>query len=194
MGLSSFYAVIKLWRIALGVIALSFLLACFGDAGRAVLRYQVTFLLEAEYWRAVTGHFVHLGWGHFWLNSVGLIGVWWLYADQYSARLWALIFLTCCIGVSFGFLVLDPQLDYYVGLSGVLHGLLCAGAARSFIQDREVGDVIILAGLASKIIFEQTLGSIPLTEGLSGDTVIVNAHFYGAIWGLICAVILRARN
>jgi len=190
----SFYARLIPWRFALGVMALSFLLACFGDAGRAILRYEVTLLPEAEYWRAVTGHFVHLGWGHFWLNSAGVIGVWWLYGDQYSARLWALIFLTCCLGISIGFLVLDPQLDYYVGLSGVLHGLLCAGAARSCMQGKEVGDVIILAGLASKIIFEQTLGAVPLTEGLSGDTVIVNAHFYGAIWGLICAAILLARN
>ncbi len=194
MRLSSLHARLKLWRFALGVLALSFLLACFGDAGRAVFRYQAALIPEAEFWRALTGHLVHLGWGHFWLNAAGFIGIWWLYGDQYRARVWALIFLICCAGISAGFLLFDPQMDYYVGLSGVLHGLLCAGAMRSLSRGGGLSDSLILLGTACKIVFEQTLGAIPFTQGLSGDTVIVNAHFYGAVWGLIFTAIYGAAH
>ena len=178
------------WRFALCVLVVSLLIELTGDTGRAALRYENTLLPSGEIWRAVTGHFTHLGWGHFILNGAGLMGVWWIYGNQFRARSWAVVFLICSAGISAGFLLLDKDLSYYVGLSGVLHGVLSAGVLYSILKANgriAWEDGVIFAGLCAKVGYEQFNGAVPLTEGLAGSTVIVNAHFYGAVIGGLCA-------
>jgi hypothetical protein len=48
---------------------------------------------------------------------------------------------------------------------------------------------ILLLGIGSKLIWEQLAGPIPFSESTSGGTVLVDAHLYGSIGGLLTQLI-----
>ena len=102
--------------------------ALTGDTGRELLRYERPAVLHGEYWRLVTGHFVHGSAQHLLLNAVGLGLIAALFPRDYSLRGWLLILASSIATIDLGFVLLEPQLQWYVGLSGVLHGALAAGA------------------------------------------------------------------
>ena len=184
------------WKFPCFVILIALCIEISGGMGRASLSYQNNFVRSHEYWRLITGHITHLGWPHFFLNTAGLILVWFLYGKTYSTRNWVLVFLWCSACISLGFYVFDTGLQSYVGLSGVLHGLIAAGLLGSFFKalrhpNKAIPweDILIFMGLWSKVIYEQIIGPVPLTEAASGAHVVVNAHLYGAISGSIYACI-----
>ena len=78
---------------------------------------------------------------------------------------------------------------WYVGLSGVLHGLLVAGAMQGF-RTLPSESAIILALVTGKLAWEQLSGPLPGSESVSGGDVVVNAHLFGAIGGAIAGVML----
>ena len=80
----------------------------------------------------------------------------------------------------------------YVGLSGLLHGLLAAGVVAGLGPRRREPQILAVI-LAAKIAYEQLAGPLPGSESTTGGTVIVAAHAYGAIAGALCAGILRIR-
>jgi rhomboid family GlyGly-CTERM serine protease len=87
-----------------------------------------------------------------------------------------------------GFWFFYPELEWYVGLSGVLHGLLVAGLFAGLVQrDREA--VILTLFVIAKLAWEQLAGPLPGSESSSGGVVIVDAHLYGAIGGLAGALL-----
>ncbi|MBL4871575.1 MAG: rhombosortase [Robiginitomaculum sp.] len=184
------------------VLPVFIILACMGimvcgDLGRELFQYQNAWRQEGQYWRLMTGHFTHLGWSHFFLNIAGFVLVWFMYGKIYRARIWLGILFFTSIGISLGFYYLDTHLQSYVGLSGVLHGLIGAGIVGSVFQSHQGPkpkfhweDVFIGVGLCAKITYEKIIGVVPLTESVSGGGVIVNAHLYGAIIGVLCSVII----
>jgi rhomboid family GlyGly-CTERM serine protease len=99
-----------------------------GDAGRDLLRYERMAVLQGQYWRLLTGHFVHGSGQHLLLNAVGLGLIAALFPREYPVRSWLLILASSIVTIDLGFVLLEPQLQWYVGLSGVLHGALAAGA------------------------------------------------------------------
>ncbi len=176
--------------IAATVIGVSGAIALSGDAGRALLRYDRGAIADGELWRLVTGHFVHLGTAHFVLNVAGLGLVWFLFAREFDSRGWAVILSVAVAGISAGFWFLDPQLAWYVGLSGLLHGLLVAGIVAGLARRRR--EAIVLAVLVTaKLAWEQLVGPLPGSESTAGGNVIVNAHLYGALAGAAAGAIMR---
>jgi rhomboid family GlyGly-CTERM serine protease len=169
------------------------LIALTGDWGRELLRYDRLAISGGELWRLISGHFVHLGWSHFALNAVGLVLISFLVAARFSAIQWLLITLLIIVGIDLGFWILEPQLAWYVGLSGVLHGLLAAGVA-SGMRDGQSDSWIIGGLLVIKLIYEQLVGPVPGSEGTSGGDVVVAAHLYGAIAGALAGAGLSFRK
>ena len=89
-------------------------------------------------------------------------------------------------------MIFEQNLSWYVGLSGVLHGLLIAGACIGL--SRMPGEsLIILAVVIGKIAYEQIAGPMPGSEVASGGPVVVNAHVYGTIAGLVVGLPLWRR-
>jgi membrane associated rhomboid family serine protease len=76
-----------------------------------------------------------------------------------------------------------------VGLSGVLHGLLLAGAVQGF-KTLPSESAIIVAIVIGKLAWEQFAGPLPGSESVSGGNVVVNAHLFGGIGGLIAGGLL----
>lgn len=164
-----------------------------GAGTEAALRYERA-LAATEPWRLVTAHIVHLGWAHLALNLAGLAAVWALLGALLRPAAWLAVLLACALGVSGGLWFFDPQLEWYVGLSGVLHGMFAAGAVAG-MRRAPVFHGLLLTGVVAKVGWEQYAGADVGSAELVGGTVIVNAHLYGVIAGLALApLILRASS
>ena len=185
-------SIIDRWAIPLGLILLGLVIQLLGDAGREWLRFDRVWLQHGESWRLISGHLAHLGWQHFALNSCGLVLVWYLVGDAFSQRTWLIVIALILAAIDGAFWVLDPELYWYVGLSGLLHGLLVAGLVSRL--PAVAGETLVLLLLVTaKIAWEQFAGPVPGSEATSGGPVIVNAHLYGAVGGIIGALVTRIR-
>jgi rhomboid family GlyGly-CTERM serine protease len=161
-----------------------------GSTSRTLLRLERTAIGDGEPWRLVTGHFVHLGTAHMLLNAGALLLLWLLVGQSLTTAGWLAVIAVCLVGIDLGFWLFDPQLTWYVGLSGLLHGMLAAGLiARYRVAAAE--SLTLGALLAAKIIYEQVAGPLPGSELSAGGPVVVNAHFYGALAGVAAGLLLR---
>ncbi|MEA3412631.1 MAG: rhombosortase [Pseudomonadota bacterium] len=152
-----------------------------------LLRYHRAQVLEGEWWRLLSAHFVHLGWQHLLMNLAGLALVWGLFRRWLTPLTFLLWTLTSLLVIDVAFLILDRRLEWYVGLSGVLHGLMVAGAIMD-IRNRHWGGELILGIVVIKLAWEQFYGPLPGSESTAGGDVVVNAHLYGAAGGLLAAL------
>jgi rhomboid family GlyGly-CTERM serine protease len=158
-----------------------------GAAAELALRYDRDGLAAGQWWRLLTGHVVHLGYEHAVLDVAGLALLWALFARDYSLRGWLLILALSVAGIDAGLWVLSSTTQWYVGSSGVLHGVLAAGTC-AHLRRREPDGWILAVFLVGKLIYEQAHGALPL---MAGGAVIVDAHLYGAVSGALAAVLLR---
>jgi len=178
---------------ALVVLASAATLETVGQPAREWLRYDRAAIAEGEIWRLLSGHVVHLGWSHLALNGAGLLLIVYLVAAQFSALQWLAIISVVVIGTDLGFWYLQPQLSWYVGLSGVLHGLLAAGTI-SGLRHKQAEFGCIGAFLLGKLIYEQLLGPLPGSVESTGGNVVVDAHLYGALGGLLAGLFFAFRK
>lgn len=177
------------WQVAAFLLLVCVAFALFGDAGRDTFRYDRLQIENGEYWRLVTGHFVHLGPTHLVLNMVGLVLVWLLVGRYYSRSCWLLVCAVTLAAMTAGFWFIDVHLLWYVGLSGVLHGLLLAGAMQGY-RELPAESAIIVVIVVGKLAWEQLSGPLPGSESVAGGAVVVNAHLFGAIGGALAAAML----
>jgi len=184
-----------LWLLPIAAVSVALILALFADTGRTWLSFDRPAITAGEFWRLLSGHFVHLGVSHLILNAAGLLLIWTLIGTSFSRGQWLIVSLFIIFGIDLGFWFREPDLHWYVGLSGLLHGLLAAGVIGELKSGRI--DIWILgAALIGKLGYEQLVGPLPGSEQSSGGTVIVAAHAYGAIAGAIAAglVMIRVRS
>lgn len=166
------------------------LIAVGGEPLRLLLRYERTALLAGEYWRLVTGHLVHSSPAHLVLNVAGLGLIAGLFPRDYSLRQWLFIAALSTVAIDVGFVFYEPQLEWYVGLSGVLHGALAAGAVAWWRHESRPLAALLSAIFVAKLAWEQTHGALPF----SGDmAVIVDAHLYGALGGALASGLIWLR-
>ena len=171
------------------IAMLCVLAAAWGDLARELLRYDRPAIAAGEVWRLATAHAVHLGYQHLALNLLGLAAVWLLVGRRFGTKQWFFVAAICIAAIDAGFWWLDRELTWYVGLSGLLHGLLVAGAIRG-IRGLPVESVLICIVLAAKIVYEQVMGPLPGSETAAGGAVVVNAHFYGSMGGVLSGIFL----
>ncbi len=176
--------------LALALAAL--LLAIAGSSMTELLRYQVANIKTGEIWRLISANLVHLGWSHTLMNLLGLGLIWGLFWRFFSNWQWWLISLISSLSVSLGLIFLNPELVWYVGLSGVLHGLFVAGAIGA-IRRGDRREAILLAAIAGKLLWEQSIGALPGSADMAGGPVVVDSHLYGAISGALAALILKPK-
>jgi len=171
------------WGLALAAAcALLLVTELGGDAARSALRYERDALAAGEWWRLATAHFVHLGLEHALVNTLGLALMWALFARDYSPRGWLLILGSAIAAIDLGLWFADSTVIWYVGSSGALHGVMAAGTLAHLRRGEPDGVVLALL-LVGKLIYEQTVGALPLVAG--GAAVVVDAHLYGSLGGLI---------
>ena len=202
----------KHWSVPLGIGLLVIVIAAMGERGREAFEYLGPLASSSPSpHRWITGHFTHIGWSHSALNLAGLLSVWFVYGRVFSQSLWLTFMIGCTFGISLGFHFFSPQITYYVGLSGLLHGMLSAASGSALLgsilrpqaanpaqnevqmERREIKweELLVFGGVWAKVAYEQLIGSVPLTAEIAGGPVVIDAHLYGACLGTIVAVLPR---
>ena len=173
-------------RVAIVVAALVLLLQAIGTADALELRRA---LWMQQPWRLLTGHLVHLNWLHALVNAAALFIVAPLFARDLNAARQAAVMAFSAIVIGIGLATAYRGIDWYRGLSGVIHALFFAGAAAWLASERSLNlrkvwlPAALLAGGWIKVLAEQPRGDLlPHAEWL-GAAVVPQAHLIGAACG-----------
>ena len=176
--------------IALTLVCCTLLAAALGGPGvRQALRYDRDALAAGQWWRLATAHLVHLNFEHAAVDVLALVLLWMLFARDYSLRGWLAVLLVAAAAIDLGLWFSDSTLIWYVGSSGVLHGVFAAGAV-AHLKRGEPDGWLLAALLVAKLTYEQAVGALPLVPG----PVVVDAHLYGALGGTLAALACRVRS
>jgi rhomboid family GlyGly-CTERM serine protease len=182
------------WLLPVAIVIVLLTVMHGGEHTAAMLRYEREAVLSGEAWRLLTGHLVHADGSHLLWNILGLALVFALFAREYSPGEWSVVMLASTAAIDLGFLAFEPQIAWYVGLSGVLHGLMTAGLAAWLRVRRDPLTVSIAVIFVGKLIWEHMRGPLPFIAESLTVPVIHEAHSYGAIGGALCAIVLLARR
>ncbi len=182
----------SLWLIPGFILGISIIILLTGESGRELLRYDRVWISQGESWRFLSGHVTHLGGSHLALNGAGLLLVWFLVGSAYAMHNWVLIIGITLLVMNLGFWFLMPELYWYVGMSGLLHGLLAAGIIPK-LRNIDAETAVLTLLLLAKVGWEQLNGPVPGSELSSGGPVIVNSHLYGLVGGVLGALLLKIR-
>lgn len=140
---------------------------------------------QGEWWRLITGHFVHLSWQHYHydLLALGLALALCIAVDLRSTTI-ARTALFSAAAVSAALLLINP-VDIYGGLSGITAGLLARGTLQMINKGGLLSGVILLLCLLLKILLEQ--------QGItvSGVAPVWQAHAAGAVAAITLAACSR---
>lgn len=181
-------------RATLALALTMVLLQLAGPATRTSLRYDRAAVLGGEAWRLVTAHLVHFDVAHLAWNLLGLALVAWLFARDFDLRGWLLILAASTLAIDAGFLVFMPELSWYVGFSGVLHGAMAAGLVAWLAHTRDWVTWLVAGLFAAKLLWEHFAGPLPFTAATLAMPVVHEAHSYGALGGLVAAAWLEWRR
>ncbi len=177
-------------RYGLGLIAACALLVLpqiWGSAATNLLRYDRAAITAGQWWRLLTAQIAHLGLHHAVLNTLGLVFLWALFAREWKPLQWAVIALVVTAAIASGLWFLDTSITWYVGASGTLHGLMVAGVVAYICRRDPLGWA--MAGLlVAKLGYEHLQGPLPFAG--RGVPVVVDAHLYGAVGGLVTSIFL----
>jgi rhomboid family GlyGly-CTERM serine protease len=182
------------WIATLGLSAVLVILFVAGPRVASSLRYERAAVLHGQWWRLVGGHLVHADAAHLAWNIAGLLLVGWLFAREYSLRGWLLVLTASTAAIDLGFLAFEPQLEWYVGFSGVLHGCMAAGLVAWLRTSRDSLTAIVAVAFAAKLGWEHFAGALPFTAATLSLPVVHQAHTYGALGGLAAALYLNLRQ
>lgn len=142
-------------------------------------------MITGQWWRLWTGHLAHTGQGHLFGNLAALVVLLAWARSMHLLRAGLVYALLAAPLISIGLLAILPWLQWYAGLSGLLHGLLALLLTR-------LGRTPALVGLglvAAKISLE-ALGFWPV--GAGEYAVIWQAHALGLISGLAFSLLPNA--
>lgn len=150
------------------------------------LDYNRELIINGEFWRLISGNFNHTNVYHLLLNISALAVIAGLHHHYYSGSAYISLILVLSIGVGAGIFWLSPNTHLYVGLSGILHGIIIVGAIID-VTKRYYSGYILIAGTIIKVIHEQLFNSPVEMSQLIEAKVLTEAHLYGLVTGLVIA-------
>ena len=139
-------------------------------------------IAQGEWWRLITGHWVHSDLSH----AAWDIGALLLLGALFEARLhWRLplVLLLACLGIDVWLWWGEPALRYYCGLSGILNSLLVLGLLQQWLDSRHPVLIFTAVAAASKIIIEIHAGHALLVQ--TAWPSVPTVHAAGYLIGLI---------
>ncbi len=164
-----------------GALSLAGLLSLCWPTALTTLQWQREALADGQYWRLLTAHLVHLDAFHLLLNLFGLLLICELLWDDMVLDHAFTLLLASALGVSLLLWINQPQLCWYAGMSGVLHGLWAGCAGTALLRKKDPFYLGALLLLAAKLAYQSNnqIGS------MTGMPVVPVAHLYGALSGLV---------
>ncbi len=168
-------------------------LALFHNAVNSVLEYSRAGILHWELWRLLSAHMAHTNFIHGVMNAAAWVLIMGIVGGQLSWQRWSLSVFVMGLGISLLLFWWNPEINAYVGFSGVLHGLLSLGLMHSVVVLKDKLHAAALILLVVKIIREQWPGfNIQHLDHLIDASVVVDAHLYGAILGVVMFCVFYA--
>lgn len=178
----------KLFAHAAIFIAVMALLAWAHPIVNPWLRYDRAAVLHGQLWRLITCQLVHLNLWHFLLNTSGLVLILFFFRDLLDRFRFWLWFLVGSLGVGLIFVLFDPGLSWYLGLSDLIQSLLVLCLLLGW-RGNPVLHSLVLAVVVGKLIWEHSPGyDDNYLRAWIHAPVYVNAHLYGAIMGVVLAL------
>lgn len=174
----------RAWGPVLVLAMVAVTLEGFGGAGRRLLSFDRAGLAAGEWWRLLSGHFVHLGWYHLALNLLGLLALQLLCPRPLRVNEWLRRVVWLALSVSVALYAAVPDLNRYVGFSGVLHGLFLLGLVPMARNGDRLAFACLLY-LVGKIVWEQVMGAPVSDERAIGGHVVTLAHLFGTLAALV---------
>jgi rhomboid family GlyGly-CTERM serine protease len=187
---NSVYRSPRVWLAPLVLMALLVVTELLGDTGRQALSYDRAGIAAGQWWRLLTGSFVHLGWYHLLLNELGLVVLVLLCPEPLSALAWTrrVVLIGTAMGLALWFWV--PRLSNYVGMSGVIHGLFVLGLMPQVLK-KDLIALGCLAYLLGKLAWELVHGAPVSDEQALGGSVVLESHLYGSLAALAYGLAFR---
>lgn len=196
------------WRVCIALMVLA-LIASYWPHALENLRLDRDLAFDGQVWRLLSGHLVHLNTPHLMLNLLALLLLCELVWRDLDWRHGVGLLLFAAFGVSGALLAWHPDVAWYAGLSGILHGLWAGCAVHGSLAASPVPEqtmqpwqarwplprricAVALALLCLKLLMEFSFGPSQRTEQAIGGPVIAVAHAYGALSGAIYLPIWRA--
>jgi rhomboid family GlyGly-CTERM serine protease len=171
------------------IILLVAVVYLFEPQSSQLLAYYHIGIAEGELWRIISASFCHTNLNHLLMNLTGLVITLALLVDTFKNISIFPVIIFNSIFISFCLFIFEPDVIWYVGLSGVLHGIFSYGIA-SDINNRSLWGYLLAVGIIFKVTYEQIFGAQQSTITLIEADVLVNAHAYGVIAG-ICFYLTR---
>ncbi|HID45240.1 MAG TPA: rhombosortase [Chromatiaceae bacterium] len=139
-------------------------------------------IAEGEWWRLITGHWVHSDGAHALWDVGALMLLGFLFERQMGNQLFSIL-LAASLAVDAWIWWGQPSLAYYCGLSGILNALMAVGLLRLWQEMRH--PLILLTGLgfAAKVVIELTGGQMLLSA--TAWPGVPGAHAVGLICGML---------
>jgi rhomboid family GlyGly-CTERM serine protease len=179
------------------LIALASLVIQFFPDWRAALLYDRTALADGGFWRIWTGHLVHFGWAHLFVDAGLLLIVGWIAENQYPwFTRFGLVLLPAFISGSMYWF--EPGLIRYGGLSAFNLGVLLYIAAQGWRRDwTDWFWPAVIAIYVGEIIFEyyrggQGGGAIRFDD--PDVRVATGAHLAAAAYVLLALAAARLKS
>ncbi len=189
--LSQYGPYLFLGMVCSGFMLIAFMMGSSVDLYSA-LRFDREFINSGELWRLISGHFLHTNIIHWLVNMMGLALLWMLHGDYTTPKNFTLNIVILCIGISICISLWSSDINWYVGLSGVLHGLFLWGVVIDIHKGRKTG-FLLLIGAVLKLFEEQVSSNASgLMSELIEANIAVDAHLYGAVIGLVLGIITIA--
>lgn len=184
------YSSLKMWLPPLALLVLIGLLALGGESLRDALRYERADIIGGEYWRLLSGNFVHLSPWHTFLNGLGVLVLVLLCPETLPWQVWLRRLLFLSMGMTLGLFFFVPDAQAYVGLSGVIHGLFVLGLMPQVLK-KDLIALGCLLYLLGKIGYEMFAGAPVSDEAALGGKVLVESHLYGTLSAFLYGFIFR---
>jgi len=152
---------------------------------REILYFNIESASQGQYWRYITGHFIHYSWLHCICNLLGLYCLYYIFSHKKSELNWYLPTIFIIFFISFGLASTSDNLKWYIGYSDILIGLLSYSSVKTFDQNALLSFAFLLfmtTYIASQTIFG---GELVQSTYLTGINAASYAHLFGLIGGLI---------
>ncbi|MEG0201484.1 MAG: rhombosortase [Comamonas sp.] len=188
-----------LWPCALALCLLMTVLQALPLSWRELLRYEVQAQALGQWWRMLTAHWVHLSWAHMAINACGLLLCCALADAMWTVR--RLLTSMAVLGAMVSLLLwgISPQVNDYVGLSGVLYGLIVWMLLPPVLLHRDGMAAMVLLVVMGWLGWQSWVGPDLREQRLIGGYIVTQAHWYGVLGGILgaltgCSRQLRGRK
>jgi rhomboid family GlyGly-CTERM serine protease len=152
------------------------------------LEFNRSAILNGEIWRIWTAHFVHSNTNHLTVNALAtiiLMLILYKSLQLNSLLIEGLIFTTL---LSLLMLAICPHIQWYNGLSGLLHAI----TANFFMKKSLQGDRLFQLAtvvLCLKVLWESVRSLLGYEKTIGDASVVFEAHFIAVVLGTTTALI-----